>query len=87
MYRVTNDGKPDGGYLPAEKIDIKQAIYCYTMGSAISCRMEDKIGSLETGKYADIIVLDTNIINCTPDQLFKAGVDATYVNGKVVYQK
>ncbi len=87
MYRVTNDGKPDGGYLPAEKIDIKQAIYCYTMGSATSCRMEDKIGSLETGKYADIIVLDTNIINCTPDQLFKAGVDVTYVNGKVVYQK
>jgi predicted amidohydrolase YtcJ len=85
INRVANDGNPQGGYLPEEAINIKQAIYCYTMGSAASCRMEDKVGSLEAGKYADIIVLDTNILNCSPEELFNAGVDVTYMNGKEVY--
>ncbi|MGI5825770.1 MAG: amidohydrolase family protein [Bacillota bacterium] len=83
--RVMNDGQPVGGYLPEEKFDLETAIRCYTVNSARSCGMEDKIGTLEAGKYADIIVLDTNIIKCTPAELFKAGVDVTYMNGKVVY--
>lgn len=63
---ITAVRNQEGGYLPEEKIALKDAIYCYTMGSAISCHMEDKVGTLEVGKYADIIVLDTNILTCTP---------------------
>ncbi|MGI5825697.1 MAG: amidohydrolase family protein [Bacillota bacterium] len=83
--RVMNDGQPVGGYLPEEKFDLKTAIECYTVNSARSCGMLDKVGTLEAGKYADIIVLDTNIIECTPAELFNAGVDVTYMNGREVY--
>lgn len=83
--RVMNDGKPEGGFLPEEKMSLKDAIKCYTVNSAISCGMSDKVGTLEAGKYADIIVLNTNILTCSPEELFKAGVDATYMNGNLVY--
>ncbi len=85
--RVMNDGKPEGGFLPEEKLELKDAIKCYTLNAAISCGMQDKVGTLEAGKYADIIVLDTNILTCTPDELFKAAVDKTYMNGKLIYEK
>ncbi len=85
VYRVGDDGKPDGGYDPWEKIDIKQAIKCYTINAAISAGWDDEVGTLEEGKFADIIVLDTNILDCSGDDLFKASVERTYLGGKLIY--
>ncbi len=87
VYRVGDDGKPDGGYDPWEKIDIKQAIKCYTINAAESAGWEKKVGTLEEGKLADVIVLDTNILDCSQDDLFKAGVEKTYLGGKLIYDK
>ena len=87
VYRVGDDGKPEGGYDPWEKIDIKQAIKCYTLNSAISAGWDEKVGTLEEGKLADVIVLDTNILDCSQEELFKAGVEKTYLGGKLIYDK
>jgi predicted amidohydrolase YtcJ len=85
--RVCNDGKPEGGYLPEEKFEIKDAIQCYTLNSARACGMDEKVGTLEAGKYADIIVLDTNILECTPEELFNAAVDVTYLGGEIIFNR
>ncbi len=87
VYRVGDDGKPEGGYDPWEKIDIKQAIKCYTINAAESAGWEKKVGTLEEGKLADVIVLDTNILDCSQEDLFKAGVEKTYLGGKLIYDK
>ena len=67
--------------------DYKQAIKCYTLNSAKSARWDDKMGTLEPGKFADVIVLDTNILTCSQEELFNAGVDKTYLGGRIVYDK
>lgn len=87
VERKANDGLPEKGYRPEEKLTLEQAVYCYTMGSARSVGMEDKLGSLESGKYADMIVLDTNIFEASMETVKKANVEMTILNGKVIYQK
>ena len=87
VYRVGDDGKPEGGYDPWEKIDIKQAIKCYTENAAVSAGWDKKVGTLEEGKLADVIVLDTNILDCSQEELFNAGVEKTYLGGKLIYDK
>ncbi len=87
VYRVGDDGNPEGGYSPEEKLTIKEAIKCYTQNASVSAGWDDKVGTLEAGKLADIIVLDTNILECGQDELFNAGVDKTYLGGKLVYEK
>ena len=52
-----------------------------------SAGWEKKVGTLEEGKLADVIVLDTNILDCSQDDLFKAGVEKTYLGGKLIYDK
>lgn len=69
-----------------EKLTLEQAAYCYTMNSAKSVEMENKIGSLDAGKYADMIVLDRNIFEIPIDEVKKASVIKTIVNGKIVYE-
>ena len=87
VERKANDGLPENGYRPEEKLTLDQAVFCYTMGSARSVGMGDKLGSLESGKYADMIVLDTNIFESSMEDVKKAVVEMTILNGEIVYQR
>jgi predicted amidohydrolase YtcJ len=49
--------------------------------------LEDRIGSLEEGKFADLIVADTDVLTCPEDQIGKTRVLRNYVGGKLVYEK
>ena len=68
-------------------IGIKDAIYIYTMGGAYNQYKENEIGSITSGKFADFIVLDQNLIEIAPIQIHKTNVLATYLDGKIVYEK
>jgi len=72
-------------YGPEERIDLKTAIEDYTYSGAYTNFMENLTGSLETGKLADIIVIDKNLFNLTPEDINKAHVVATYLEGKKVF--
>ncbi len=78
-------GEPKGGWLPTEKIDMASAIRAYTYGSAWSCSRQHELGLLEAGMYADIAILDNNLLACEEDAILKANVVATYLGGKQVY--
>jgi predicted amidohydrolase YtcJ len=47
--------------------------------------LDDKIGSLEVGKMADLVVLDHNLFDIDPHDINKTKVLLTIMNGKVVY--
>jgi hypothetical protein len=78
--------KPTGAiYVPAERIPVEDAVRAYTWGSAYAAREEDRLGTLETGKFADLAVLSQDIFNVSPDTIGKTRVTMTMVGGKVVY--
>ena len=85
VTRQTLEGKPEGGWFPKERLTIEQAIEYYTLGSAYAEFAEKEKGSLEPGKWADLVVLDTNLLKATPKEILRAKVVATIFNGGVVY--
>ncbi len=69
-----------------EAVDVHAALRAYTAAAARQLFLEDKIGSLEPGKEADIAVWDRNFYSVPPAQLKEAKCEMTLFHGKVVYQ-
>ena len=87
VTREFEDGGPEGGWLPEEKVSLEEAIRAYTLGSAFAEFEERRKGTLSPGKFADLIVLSQDITNVSPSELLRTDVLLTMVGGKIVYQK
>jgi predicted amidohydrolase YtcJ len=74
----------DGQLHPEEAITREQAIRFYTSNNSYLVFLDDRIGSLEPGKLADLIVLDRDLLTCPVDDVKDAKVMTTYVNGKQI---
>ena len=70
-----------------QAISVMDAIRVYTWNGAYITFEEDLKGSIEPGKLADMIVLDTDILTCDPSEIVKTKVLTTILDGKVVYQR
>jgi predicted amidohydrolase YtcJ len=70
---------------PRERLTREQAIRFYTINNAKLNFEEDRKGSLETGKYADLIMIDRDILHCPIDDVRGTKVLLTMVGGKVVW--
>lgn len=71
---------------PEQAMTIDEAMYAHTMGSAYADFAENKKGSLEPGKFADLIVWHDNPYTVATEDIFNLTVDLTMVDGKVVHQ-
>ena len=85
VNRKTKDGKNPDGWIPEEKISVAEAIKAYTIDAAYASFEENIKGSLETGKLADFIVLDKNILEIDPSEIKDVNIDLTVMNGEKVY--
>ena len=70
-----------------QEVSLEEAIKAYTLNPAYVMRQEDKVGSIEVGKEADLIILDRNLFDISPSQIRNTRVNATYLRGEVVYQR
>lgn len=86
VTRQTRQGKPDGGFVPSQRLTVAEAIEGYTLGAAIAGRREKNEGSLEPGKVADLIVVDRNLFEIDPHSIAETKVATTIVGGRVVYE-
>jgi predicted amidohydrolase YtcJ len=77
----------DGKLHPEEALSREQGIRLYTTNAAYVLFLDDQVGSLEPGKLADFIVLDTDLLSCPEDAIRKAHVLQTYLNGKRVFSR
>lgn len=68
-----------------EGLTLEQAIETVTIDAAYFVRMEDKIGSIEVGKYADLVILDENLFDVEPKAISDVKVVGTIMNGKYTY--
>ena len=87
VTRQTLDGSHPEGWIPEQKITVAQAIQCYTINNAFAAFEEKQKGSIETGKYADLVMLSDDILSIDPVKIREVQVVMTVVNGKVVYKK
>lgn len=70
---------------PKQRVAVDQAIKAVTLDAAYAMFMEDKAGSLEPGKWADLIILDQNPRITEPAKIPDINVLETWVNGKPVF--
>jgi len=71
---------------PEQAMTIDEALYAHTMGGAYADFSENKKGSLEPGKFADLIVWHDNPYTVATADILKLTIDLTMVGGKVVHQ-
>ncbi len=82
ITRRTTEGKV---IYPEEKVSRVEALRLFTNGPAYLQFNERKTGSLEAGKYADLVVLDRDYLTCPEDQIREIKPLATLVEGKLRY--
>ncbi len=79
---TTLDGKI---WLPSHSISLDEALEAYTLSPARAIHRENRLGSIEPGKFADIVVLKDDPFSMPPTRLADVRVAMTIVAGKIVY--
>jgi hypothetical protein len=69
-------------FLPDERLDLAAAVRMFTLGSAYVNHLDDVAGSIEIGKYADLVVLDRNVFELPSSEILRAKVLLTLVEGE-----
>jgi len=86
LTRKGLDGKPDGGWIQEQTIDIETAVKGYTINGAWANFVEGNRGWLVPGKYADLVLLSGDMFTMEPDKIKDVYVMWTVVGGKEVYK-
>jgi predicted amidohydrolase YtcJ len=87
VNRTTPDGRPDGGWIPEQRLALAAALDAYSRAAAYASFDEHRKGSLARGMLADIVILSADIFSMPRERLLDAVVDTTIFDGKVVYSR
>lgn len=82
VVRLTSTGQSFNAH---EGVDVLTALRGYTRDAAYAVGREDRLGVLRPGAYADIAVLDADLVACDPHTIADITVSATAVEGEFVY--
>jgi predicted amidohydrolase YtcJ len=74
-------------FLPEERLDLETAIAALTIGSAYVNHLDDRTGSIEVGKDADLVIVDRDLFAHPREEIANAHVDATFVVGVPVFDR
>jgi predicted amidohydrolase YtcJ len=85
VIRKDDKGWPENGFQTENALDRKDALRSITIWPAMGSFDEKEKGSLEVGKSADFVVLDTDLMKASEKQLLEVKVVSTYVDGEKVY--
>jgi predicted amidohydrolase YtcJ len=88
VSRQTLSGEPGGGWFPDQRLKIDEAIEAYTKAPAWASFEEEVKGILSPGRFADLAVFDTNLVDAgrdDPKRLLKAKVLYTVAGGRVIF--
>lgn len=86
VTRRRHDSSPgESGWYGEQRISLFDAMRAYTTTAAYAAGMEDRLGRLSPGYYADLVVLDEDIFNCEPAWLWKIKPVGTMIEGNWVF--
>lgn len=72
---------------PEERVSVMQALRMFTYNGAYASFEEDRKGTVEAGKLADLAVLSGDLLKTPPDRIRELKVDMTVIDGRIVYQR
>jgi predicted amidohydrolase YtcJ len=84
---VSRKLKDGSVFFADQRMSRLEALRSYTINGAYAAFEEDSRGTLEPGKYADLVVLSKDILTVPEDQIPTAEVMYTVVGGKIRYKK
>ncbi len=85
VFRTHHDGTPDGGFQMENALNREQALRSMTIWAAKASFEENQKGSLENGKWADFVVLDTDLMTASPQEILDTKIVSTWLAGEKVY--
>ena len=86
VTRQDQEGWPEGGWRPEERMTREEALACFTRDAAWAAGMEDDVGMLSVGKKADFVIVDRDPLTAPAEDLWKTRVLRTVIDGETVYQ-
>ena len=87
VFRTDHEGKPIGGWHIEEGLTREQTLRSMTIWAAKASFEEDVKGNLEPGKFADFVILDTDLMIATPQQVINAKIESTWISGEKVFER
>lgn len=83
VTRKDFDGKPEGGWLPEQKLTVAEAVECHTVQAAKAVGYEDRAGRIAPGCLADLSVFPLDFEAIAPDEILNQKPVMTVVSGRV----
>ena len=87
VTRKNLSGAPEGGWLQDEKLSVDEAVKLFTKNAAYASYTEETNGTIEIGKYADLVVAEKDIYEIDPEDIKNTKVDMTILDGEIVYSR
>ena len=83
IARRTRNGKSIG---EDHALTLEEALFAYTIDAAFALRLEDRLGSLEPGKRADLVVIDGDLEATPTHEIASVGIWKTFLDGRIAHQ-
>lgn len=87
VTRQGRDGLPAGGWHAEEGLSRAETLHSFTLAAAFAAHQEERLGSLEPGKWADFIVVDRDYFTIPAAEIDDIQVLQTWVGGEMVYER
>lgn len=87
VTRQDRQNQPPGGWRPQEAMTLQQAFAGFTQDAAYAGGVDDRVGTLEPGHWADFILIDRDIFAVPPTELPLVEVEETWLAGSRVWQR
>lgn len=86
VTRQDQEGWPEGGWHPEERLTREEALACFTRWAADAAGMGDEVGMLVVGGRADFLVLDRDVLEVPAEEIWRTRVLRTVIDGEIVYE-
>jgi hypothetical protein len=87
VTRQDRSGWPEGGWYPDQRMTKLEALKAFTLWGAFAAFQEERKGTIEAGKWADLVVLSGDPMKAAPREILDSQVELTLVGGRIVFQR
>ena len=87
VTRQSTEGEPAGGWWPQERLQMADAIRCYTAEPAYASSEEREKGQIATGMLADMVVHSRDLLTIRPEEILQTETVMTILGGRIVYEQ